>query len=457
MQSSRQRYVTPLVGGLAAILLAAVAGPMRPAASAGAAQGPPATYVGVATCKSCHKQVGEEWDVTAHGKALSSAQLAEGMAGCEACHGPGSGHAGTVGKKPLVKFGEAKPEQVVAGCGKCHLAGESAPAGAPQLDASAWKQSGHAASKTSCIKCHRVHGREAKSLLAPPEKLCLTCHAELVKPTAGGTVHAPVKAGQCLTCHDPHGTFGPHSLVPKVSAKCEQCHSTASGKLDAAHKGYRVAGADCTRCHDPHSFDKDHSYLRKVAHPPFGQRNCTICHVDKPSTALRKPIPDTCFACHPKSSVLPEKDADGKEMHPHPPVAGGLCTNCHEPHAANTAQGLRDDPIYVCTSCHRKVGTEARGSTHQHPPVAKGECLTCHKGHSSAEKHLLTKDQTVLCQSCHQAQAKHAHPIGPEVKDPNTGEPVACVSCHAIHGSEHPYILPQEETAMCRSCHRMEQ
>jgi predicted CXXCH cytochrome family protein len=447
MRVSSKRYVVGLAVGFIALALAAlpvaVAGGRAPAES-------PATYVESATCQACHKPVGESWAATAHGKALSDATLPEGKGGCEACHGPGSAHAGTAGKRPLLKFGEAKPEQVVAVCGKCHLAGKAVP-GAPQLDPAAWKQSGHAASKTSCVKCHRGHAPEAA-----PEKLCLGCHSNLTKPPAGGKVHAPVKAGQCLTCHDPHGTAGAHSLTPKVSTKCEQCHSTAGGKLDAAHKGYAVAGSDCTRCHDAHSFDAEHGYVKKVAHPPFAQQNCTICHVDKPSTDLRKSVSDTCLACHPKSSVLPEKDAEGKELHAHPPVAGGLCTSCHEPHASDTAEGLRDDPLYVCASCHRKVGTEARGATYQHPPVAKGECLSCHKGHASVQRQLLTKDEATLCKGCHESQAMHAHPIGPEVKDSNTGEPVQCVSCHAIHGSEHAFILPQEQTAMCLSCHRME-
>jgi predicted CXXCH cytochrome family protein len=47
--------------------------------------------------------------------------------------------------------------------------------------------------------------------------------------------------------------------------------------------------------------------------------------------------------------------------------------------------------------------------------------------------------------------------VGAGTKNPNTGEPILCASCHAVHGSNFAYIMPQDETAVCRSCHRTEQ
>jgi predicted CXXCH cytochrome family protein len=134
-----------------------------------------------------------------------------------------------------------------------------------------------------------------------------------------------------------------------------------------------------------------------------------------------------------------------------------MCLTCHEPHASDTKGGLRPDPAAVCGTCHRSVGTQAMAATHKHPPVAKGECLSCHKGHTSAQPALLLSDQNSLCKSCHEQQTMHAHPMGPEAKDPNTGAPVRCTSCHAVHGSDFAYLMPKDESQVCLGCHRLEQ
>ncbi len=434
MRSGRS-YVWALTGMIAVALTAW-----------GPARAETASYLGSAACKGCHAQVAQGEPGAAHGKALADPQLPEGQRECEACHGPGSGHVQATGKQPLPNPATLPAREAQALCGTCHFASKGAPTGAPKLSAEQWAQGAHARAGKSCTTCHHEHDG-AK----PPA--CLTCHRRLTEAPAGGTVHAPVKNGQCQLCHDPHGSAAPHELKPNVSASCQTCHQPE--KLAAKHKGYSVAGSDCTRCHDPHSFAADKAYLRPRSHAPFAQGQCQACHLSPPSTALKKPGADTCYTCHPKATVLAQKDAAGKAIHAHPPVAAGMCTQCHEPHVSDQQAALRAAPAELCVTCHKSVGT-ALNATHPHPPAAQGKCLTCHAGHGAAEPALLRQEETKLCESCHAGQMKRMHPVGGETKDPKTGAPVTCTSCHAIHGSALPAILPQEETALCRSCHRME-
>jgi len=414
---------------------------------------PVAGFVGSQPCVLCHSTIAAGWSKSAHGVALASPSLPAASQGCEACHGPGSVHAGSTGKQKLPDPTKLSPAEIEAMCGKCHLPGESpAPLSpVPVLDASAWRLAGHRGEGMACTSCHKMHGGGTSTLVAPAEGLCLSCHDDLTK-SDHGRVHAPVKAGQCLVCHGPHGSSRPHGLRAEASRSCEQCHKPNPSD----HQDYQVAGSDCVRCHDPHSFDADSAYLRKVAHPPFGQRNCKLCHTPPPYPKLSAAsAAEVCSTCHGKQGVA-TGDSAVSGIHTHAPVAAGLCTKCHEPHVSDTPAGLADSPAAVCTACHRRVGTIARGAARRHPPVAKGDCLSCHKGHSSVEKALLTNNQADLCKDCHADQSMHAHPTGPEVKDPNTGEPVLCTSCHGVHGSEHPSILRQQETEMCLTCHRME-
>lgn len=455
IRNNRSTYVVRLVVAVAVTAAIAAFDPAR--LVVGAEEAPKPGYIGSTVCAGCHSSVAQEWNGSGHGKALSDPQLPETQRACEACHGPGSQHAQSAGKQPVRNPAKLKPGEVQELCGACHFdTAANAMANAPKLSADAWKRGGHAQHDKGCTACHAQHGKGEHALSSAPEQLCLSCHSGLTKAAPGGTVHAPVKGGQCLLCHDPHGSAEPHSVKPDLGKVCEKCHDPGSDKLKTAHSGYSVAGADCTRCHDPHSFAADKAYLRPVMHPPFAQRNCQICHSDPPSTALKKQGADTCYQCHPKEKVLTATDGPEKAIHAHAPVAGGLCTKCHEPHTSPAGSVLRDTPEVVCVSCHKSIGA-AQVATYKHPPVATGACLTCHAGHGSAEKALLRKDQISLCQSCHADQAKHMHPVGAGTKNPNTGEPILCASCHAVHGSNFAYIMPQDETAVCRSCHRTEQ
>jgi tetratricopeptide (TPR) repeat protein len=141
--------------------------------------------------------------------------------GCERCHGPGGHHLRAV-EAQFPDLAIARPRlasaaEVVALCGQCHKAPESAsPANpnfirfqAPTLVLSrCYNESG----SLSCVTCHNPH-RDAGRNAAEYEAICLQCHPapgprpgqDEGEPHRGKTwAPCPVNArGDCLSCHMP--------------------------------------------------------------------------------------------------------------------------------------------------------------------------------------------------------------------------------------------------------------
>jgi predicted CXXCH cytochrome family protein len=118
---------------------------------------------------------------------------------------------------------------------------------------SAW--SSHPALEDSqCATCHDPD--QSYRLMEEPESLCLTCHDD---KTENDYVHAPVDAGECLECHNPHGTQNPSLLVLTGQELCFQCHDAVDIKSSETHEG--IEDTACYECHDPHGGDGDY-FLR---------------------------------------------------------------------------------------------------------------------------------------------------------------------------------------------------
>lgn len=417
------------------------------------------TYVGSSVCQSCHAQVAQDWASTAHGKALGDQGLAQGLQGCESCHGPGSDHVGSMGKKPPLEPFEDLSHAETA-CGKCHLkqADSPAPEAWRKIEPEYWHRTQHANQQISCLSCHKVHGGVDRSLQDAPSALCLKCHQSVMGKESEYT-HEPIAKGKCLLCHLPHGGSARHNLVDNLPAACLSCHGPAEN-LAAPHSNFAMEKSNCTPCHNPHSHDRQSALLGKVQHPPFAARKCDVCHVasaEHSPSELVKPKNELCLGCHPADKIAPATGAQGAPLTGHPPVKQGLCTLCHDAHASDYVTVFKDRTDYVCYSCHKETERASR-SVHQHKPVTSGNCTLCHKGHVSAEPQLLTKESVSLCQGCHATQGKFSHPVGVQkgkpIRDPKTKQLVTCARCHAVHGSSLEYLLPQEEDALCRGCHQ---
>ena len=109
----------------------------------------------------------------------------------------------------------------------------------------------------------------------------------------------------------------------------------------------------------------------------------------------------------------------------------------------------------LCTSCHFKTGEfadKSRASILTHDGM---ECTNCHTPHGSENARYLKSTDVDLCTGCHERAHSSSHPIGPDVIDPRTGEPLTCLSCHKLHGADfEPYLPLSQEVDLCIQCHK---
>ncbi len=229
-------------------------------------------YKDIDTCIDCHDE-DNEFPVfpifkTRHGIAADArTPFAESQKQCEACHGPGDGHAKSKKKKngTIINFGKKAWTPVKdqnEKCLSCH-----------QNQARvAWKGSSHEFADVACASCHSVHAQRDPILdKRRQDEVCLTCHAKerakFLQPS-----HHPVKEGRmaCTDCHDVHGGHGSGAQVKATQRdKCVSCHAEKRGPFLWEHA---PAAEDCLLCHTPHG-SVQAALLKK--RPPL---LCQECH-----------------------------------------------------------------------------------------------------------------------------------------------------------------------------------
>jgi predicted CXXCH cytochrome family protein len=300
-----------------------------------------------------------------------------------------------------------------------------------------------------CSSCHEVHGSANDSLLTKEgNELCASCHEAKTEQAKLPTVHEPFGTGECLDCHKAHNSPFPSQLAAPATKLCQVCHPADAAELLAAHTDIPVAGTNCLGCHEPHA-TASKGLLRAVAHAPFAEGSCEMCHMTESDTpkVVRATGGRLCQLCH---KDVPRTD----EKLVHKPVAEGQCASCHVPHAGDRKGLLANATEPLCTSCHTEIAKRATESKSAHPVKdEKGSCLGCHSPHSSNEPHLLTAGEIRTCIQCHET-AKHGHPLGDDRLDPRTGKPITCVTCHDPHGTAYAYQLRGDQSrGLCIECH----
>lgn len=108
-------------------------------------------------------------------------------------------------------------------------------------------------------QCQGCHNPSTNALIADAPQLCLGCHKMRLKESR--YLHAPVVAGFCRLCHDPHGSRYPFLLVAAPRDMCFYCHNPEDVARNKAHDD---AQAPCTQCHNPHA---DNRFFLRVAAP----------------------------------------------------------------------------------------------------------------------------------------------------------------------------------------------
>ncbi len=345
---------------------------------------------------------------------------------CAVCHGESSKHKD---KPDKYKF---KPvENVAALCYECHEKFQ------------ARKFTHLPVEEGECVACHNPHGSANKfQLTAKGGELCFECHDEEI--VQGKFVHGPAAVGGCVACHEPHTSDYEKNLRAEGSNLCYMCHVDKAEAIQSAEYVHQPVADDCANCHNPHSAPKE--FMLQAESPVL----CLDCHDDK------KEEIDNASVKHAAIEV----DRN--------------CLNCHDAHMSNIAMNLTMEPLDLCLSCHNKSYQGNDGTTimdmkkwlventDHHGPIQQKDCSGCHNPHGSANFRILRNpypesfykpfatENYNLCFSCHEKTIV----LNPEttkltnfrngndnlhflhVNKPVKGR--TCRACHETHASNHP-------------------
>lgn len=252
-------------------------------------------YAGSNTCQACHEDQYNSWKASKHSAEFKPEQKntqtcnachatvtgtsIENNVGCESCHGPGEGHAGSGDKTKIVSDTSADI------CGRCHNGNKS--------DNTEWAEEYKPGMKLADIK-------GLKLIPIAPDKLVPSLkdiHPSLTYNMwlASGHAKRPDRnieingkkwegAVTCAACHDPHGSANKAQLVMDSKELCRSCHFQGE-----VLKGFGAKGIEETRslhtaaaCIACHMTEKNH--LMKMFRP------------DDPN--LSEDRLDSCSDCH---------------------------------------------------------------------------------------------------------------------------------------------------------------
>ncbi|MEK7353927.1 MAG: multiheme c-type cytochrome, partial [Chloroflexota bacterium] len=279
---------------------------------------------------------------------------------CEACHGPGSAHAGIL---ESVESGRIYDPGV---CSQCH----------PQE--ARWRNSGHfnsgnrtihMAEGASCVECHTAQGfikvkTGGKKAVFPFQA---TADNPATLPEPGNM--APIG---CATCHDPHAYKEPFNkgtdkapniaslqlriegkvtmpngvtVDAKESALCVSCHAD---KRDLAYKADYLKGNKTRGAHDNTQADVFYGVTAAVF--DFGKSN----YATSPHAVI---VEEGCIKCHMAAS--PEAPAgakaDGKTVLLYRGKNVLLGAGDHSWNMAATYQGKEIENVAICATCHKDL------------------------------------------------------------------------------------------------------
>jgi len=283
---------------------------------------------------------------------------------------------------------------------------------------------------TECESCHVPKTRDAHEF---DDKKCTACHQMVKKNDT--FVHGPVAAGECLACHDPHGSDEPAQVRAFGADLCQKCHVEMKARLAEKRFTHAPAKEDCATCHNPHASPSKYQIRTEGAGP------CLECH-----KTLRKELV-TSHVQHEAVSMDRQ------------------CLNCHDPHASDLGKQLKGTSMELCLSCHDREQPMPGGTvqnvkgwlqthTDLHGPIRQQDCVGCHLPHDSEHFRLLRKEYPEkfyspydpkayeLCFSCHEPDLAKV-----ERTSTVTGFRDGDLNLHFLH------VNRAEKGRTCRACH----
>jgi DmsE family decaheme c-type cytochrome len=259
------------------------AGPAQESTVAAASK--PPQYISDQLCKACHYKETKAFTATMMGNVFElHPRDTQERLGCQGCHGPGSVHLATGGKKTtgMLTFRPSSNESVQADndrCLSCHERGEHV----------FWRASTHGSRGLACTDCHTIMRKESPQfqltsaplvtpfinpfvVTRPETQVCLRCHLR-EKMEINLPSHMPLREGSmvCTDCHNPHGGPYPRQLrAATVNELCFTCHAEKRGPFLWIHPPVMM---NCLNCHLPHGSVIQHMLV--IRQPLLCQR----CHV----------------------------------------------------------------------------------------------------------------------------------------------------------------------------------
>jgi predicted CXXCH cytochrome family protein len=299
-----------------------------------------------------------------------------------------------------------------------------------------------AVAQQECLECHTyAEPQEHRFKSAfPKDQPCGNCHDLKHK----AVVHPLVQEGQCLACHDPHGSAYKGMLVDAPRTLCLSCHKEVIPRQDEATSIHAPFKDNCTSCHDPHTSDVKNE--------------------------LKQAVPDLCFSCH---EDVKETLATSLVVHGAATTAGG-CLTCHAAHTSRLRHLEKQPQPDECLSCHDRILHMPDGRTLpdmvallknnpvHHGPIRLGSCTACHRPHAGNHTRLLVAEYPAefyspfkielyaLCFRCHVSDLV-LQPRGVGLTLFRDGEKNlhwqhvnqqkgrTCRACHEVHASKEAF------------------
>lgn len=277
-----------------------------------------------------------------------------------------------------------------------------------------------------CQSCHEPtpehleHGGSSGMKTNRTASACYLCHDAKNK---GKTVHPVLEMdGECIQCHNPHGSDNEKFLVMPIDRLCRECHDALPAGSAAGSKHSVVQeGKGCLNCHDPHSSDQD-SLL-----------------INSPKTV--------CLGCHNREIEVPEsggtrrlKNIGQKVMqmaYPHKPATwDDGCVICHKPHGSEYRM-LLVEPFPENNFIEYHPGDSKSKNTFE-------LCFTCHNpellskdisGGVTGFRNDTIRDGVVVRENLHWFHVVYA--AGSEIKARGR----SCIICHDPHGTTQPHTI----------------